>query len=247
MSELSITTTQNVTINFTAASVGSRILAYLLDTVIKFAYLITAYLVFFSWMGLADWVDNTDRWSGMAVQALFYLPVAFYSLVQESMWEGQTVGKKTMKIKVIKIDGYQAGFGDYLIRWLMRLIDIAIGFGVIGLISMLVSRNVQRIGDMAAGTAVITLKNNINIDHTILREIGNDYSPVYALVIRLSDNDMRIIKETYETSLKSTDFEMIAKLQDKIERVTGIKSVSANATAFVDTVIKDYNYYTQKM
>ena len=67
------------------------------------------------------------------------------------------------------------------------------------------------------------------------------------MVIKLSDNDVRIIKETYETSLKSADFVMISKLQAKIEAVTGIKSVSANATAFVDTVLHDYNYYTQKM
>jgi hypothetical protein len=71
--------------------------------------------------------------------------------------------------------------------------------------------------------------------------------PVYPLVIRLSDNDVRIIKETYDTSYRAADFEMIGKLQDKIEKVTGIKSVSANATAFVETVLNDYNYYTRNM
>ena len=58
---------------------------------------------------------------------------------------------------------------------------------------------------------------------------------------------MRIIKETFESSYKAADFAMIAKLQTKIEDVTGIKSISNNATGFVDTIIKDYNYYTQKM
>lgn len=247
MSELSINTTQNVAINFSAASVGDRMLGFLLDTLIKIAYGIVIYFVVFYWMGLNSLLEDMDMWSQMAVQTVFYLPIVFYSLVLESMFEGQTIGKRIMKMRVIKLDGYQAGFGDYFIRWIMRIIDNGIGGGIIGLITMLVNSKVQRLGDMAAGTAVITMKNNISINHTILQEIREDYTPTYPLVIKLTDNDMRIIKETYESSLRTADFDMIRKLQDKIESVTGIKSLANNATGFVDTVIKDYNYYTQKM
>lgn len=247
MSELSITTTQNVNINFNAASVGERILAHLLDLVVKFAYIIVIYNVLIPVTGLEAVMADMDQWSYIAIIILLYLPVIVYSLVLEALFEGQTLGKRLMKVKVIKIDGYQAGFGDYFIRWLLRLIDMNIGMYIVGLVSMLVSKKTQRLGDMAAGTAVITLKSDININHTILKEISDNYIPVYPLVIKLSDNDVRIIKETYETSLKSADFVMISKLQDKIEAVTGIKSTSANATAFVDTVLHDYNYYTQKM
>ncbi len=63
--------------------------------------------------------------------------------------EGQTPGKKLMKIRVVKIDGYQAGFGDYMIRWVFRLIDVSFA-GVVGLISMIVSKNNQRLGDIAS-------------------------------------------------------------------------------------------------
>jgi uncharacterized RDD family membrane protein YckC len=247
MSELSITTTQNVNINFNAASVGERILAHVLDYVVKIAYVIAIAYVVFELFGLEKIVQNLDMWEAGTVYLVLYLPIIIYTLVQESFFEGQTIGKRIMKIKVIKIDGYQAGFGDYLIRWLLRLVDMTIGFGIIGLISMLVNKKTQRLGDMAAGTAVITLKNNISINHTILKEINDSYVPVYPLVIKLSDNDVRIIKETYESSIRTADFEMISKLQAKIETVTGIKSVSANATAFIDTVLNDYNFYTQKM
>lgn len=247
MSELSITTTQNVNINFTVASAGERALAYLLDLLIIIAYYIVIYYFIFNLMGIEDMVNSLDQWSEKAIKGIVSLPVLFYALWQESIMEGQTIGKRIMKIKVIKIDGYQAGFGDYLIRWLLRVVEVLPPLSVIGLITMIVSSKNQRLGDMAAGTAVITLKNNININHTILKEVHDNYVPVYPLVIKLSDNDVRIIKETYEASLKNTDFEMIAKLQTKIEKVTGIKSVSTNAMAFVDTVLHDYNYYTQKM
>jgi uncharacterized RDD family membrane protein YckC len=247
MSELSITTTQNVNINFNAASVGERILGYLLDLVVKGAYLFVIYLLLFAVLDMEAYFDGLDQWSLAAIGLLFYLPVMFYSIVQESLFEGQTIGKRIMKTRVIKIDGYQASFGDYLIRWLFRTIDVSIGMGIVGLVTMMVNNKTQRLGDMAAGTAIITLKNDITINNTILTEIQEDYVPTYPLVIKLSDNDVRIIKETYEASMKAADFEMIKKLQDKIEAVTGIKSLANNATGFVDTVIKDYNYYTQKM
>ncbi|MHA3788712.1 RDD family protein [Flavobacterium hauense] len=247
MSELSITTTQNVNINFTAAHVGNRISAHIIDNLIKGAYaLLFTYLVL-ELMGLENYMANLDQWEAGTIYLIAYLPVIFYTLLFESLFEGQTPGKKLLKIKVIKIDGYQASFGDYLMRWLMRLVDILIGGGLIGIIAMANNKKRQRLGDMAAGTAVILLKNDISIDHTILKEVRDNYVPVYPLVIKLSDNDVRIIKETFEASVKNADYAMIDKLQAKIESVTGIKSVSYNSMAFVDSVLHDYNYYTQKM
>ena len=77
--------------------------------------------------------------------------------------EGQTFGKKIMKIRVVKIDGYQASFGDYFVRWIFRIVDVFSSGGVVGLITVIVSKNNQRFGGMVSGTAVISLKNKINI------------------------------------------------------------------------------------
>jgi hypothetical protein len=152
-----------------------------------------------------------------------------------------------VKIKVVKIDGYQASFGDYLVRWLFRIVENNMLGGLIGIIAMLVSSKTQRMGDMAAGTAIITLKNNITIGHTIVEEIGEDYQPVYPLVIKLSDNDMRIIKDTFVIAEAKGDLETIGKLAKKIESVSGIKNQSWNQSEFIKTVLKDYNFYTQNM
>ena len=247
MSQLSINTTQNVVINFTAASVGERIGAYMLDLLVKTAYIIIVFYVFFSFFEIDRWLNQLDNWSQAAVYMLFFLPIAFYSLVQEALLEGQTLGKKLVKIKVVKIDGYQAGFGDYLIRWLFRVIDISIGSGIIGLITMVVNSKTQRLGDISAGTAVITLKNKVTINSTILEEIGQEYQPRYPLVIKLSDNDARIIKETFQNAMKTADFVVLNKLTAKIEQVTGIKNDLGSTQEFIRTVLKDYNYYTQNM
>ena len=247
MSELSITTTQNVNINFTAATVADRMLAYVVDLLIKMAYGVVIWGIVFYSLGFNQRMAGLDNWSYYAVVVIFYSPVIFYSLLFESLLEGQTLGKRLLKTKVVKIDGYQASFGDYIMRWLFRIIDINLSGSMIGLIAMITSSKTQRLGDMVAGTAVISLKNNININHTILEEIGQAYVPTYPLVIKLSDNDARIIKETFQTAVQKRDYKTLIKLRTKIEEVTGIKNTSGNDTDFIRTVLKDYNYYTQNM
>ena len=246
MSQISIVTTQNVKINFTAATIGDRILSFLTDLLIQVAYLVVmVYVAHLS--GLNTLMETWDTWSKLAIFVLFFIPVMFYTIVQESIFEGQTFGKRLLKIKVIKIDGYQAGFGDYLIRWLFRLIDILSNSGIVGLISIVATAQSQRLGDISAGTAVISLKNNVSINSTILENIDNEYVPTYASVIKLSDNDVRIIKENFLFAIKNEEFEIIQKLTLKIESVTGIKNQSGNKRDFIQTILKDYNYYTQKM
>ena len=246
MNQLSITTTQNVNINFTAASVGARIVGQLLDIMVLVSYTGVMYYII-DLSGLGESFQDMDNWSAAAIMIFLFSPVIFYTLLLESLWDGQTIGKKVMKMKVIKIDGYQAGFGDYLIRWLFRLIEVLIGNGIIGLLAIIFNNRNQRMGDMAAGTAVISLKNNININHTIIEDLNDDYVPTYPLVIKLSDNDARIIKETFEVAVKNRDYGTLIKLREKIISVTGIKNQSGNDQDFIRTLMKDYNYYTQNM
>lgn len=243
MDQVAINTTQNVNINFNLASFGDRMLGYLIDEIIKFAYILTIALL----LSYLDFTGDMDQWSIMAIYIVFFIPAIFYSLFLETILEGQTIGKRVMKTKVVKIDGYQASFGDYLIRWVMRLVDIYSNSAIVGIMSIVSSKNSQRLGDMAAGTAVISLKNKYTIDSTILENIGEAYQPVYPLVVKLSDNDARIIKNSFTIASKKLDTETLRKLRMKIEEVTGCKNVSGNDIDFIKTVLKDYNFYTQSM
>ncbi|MCB0463559.1 MAG: RDD family protein [Flavobacteriaceae bacterium] len=248
MVELQINTTQNVNINFTAASVGERILAWGIDWLFKIAYIIVTYQIMFKLLKFDEMVQDMDKWSQIAVFLMFYLPVIFYSLLFETLLDGQTPGKRIIKIKVVKIDGYQATLADFVIRWLFRIVDLNMMSGVVALISIITSPKNQRLGDMTAGTAVISLKNNVNISHTILEDLKQDYVPTYPMVIKLSDNDARIIKETFKTARKSKDYKTLIKLRTKIIEVLDLKDVKHDRDhEFIDTILKDYNYYTQNM
>lgn len=247
MSQIAINTSQNVNINFNVASIGDRVIAFILDLLIKIAYGIAVLYTFFSILDLGYLLSGMDQWSVMAVYIILLFPTVVYPVVLESLMEGQTPGKKVMKIRVVKIDGYQAGFGDYLIRWIFRIIDTSFA-GVVGLACMIISKNNQRLGDIASGTAVISLKNSINISHTILENIREDYVPTFPQVIALSDNDMRIIKDNYLKALRVDDRQIISKLSDKIKSILKLDIDPAKMTErqFIGVIIKDYNYYTGK-
>lgn len=243
MPQIAITTSQNVNVNFSVASIGLRIGAFIIDTLIKLLYLFLIYYLFF---------NNLNHFNGIARDGtaviLFILgfPVYIYTLVQESLMDGQTIGKKIVNIRVVKIDGYQASFGDYLIRWIFNLVDIYSNFAAIGITSLLISKNTQRLGDIASGTAVIALKNNINISHTILENLKEGYVPSFPQVVALSDNDIRIIKENYQRALRSGDQLIMRRLSTKIKEILKLPTNLQDFTErrFIDTVIKDYNFYT---
>ena len=248
---LQINTTQNVNINFLAASVGERILAFIIDLIIKIAYIVVTYQIVFNFFNIERLVSHMDQWSQIAIYVSFYLPVVFYSFLFETFLDGQTPGKRLIKIKVVKIDGYQASVSDYLVRWFFRIIDLnLLGplFGpVVALVTIVSSDKNQRLGDMTAGTSVITLKNKVNISHTILEDLEESYVPTYPDVIKLSDNDARIIKETYTRARASRDYATLAKLRKKIVEVVGIKGYNEDDIKFINIILKDYNYYTQNM
>lgn len=244
MSRLYINTTQNVPLFFTPASVGERMLAYLADLFVKLAYLVSLFYIF-RFTGISKLIDTWDSWSEGAFILVFLLPVIFYSLACESLLEGRTIGKMLMKIRVVKIDGYQASFGDYFTRWIFRLVDIDMGY-LPGLLSMLLSKKTQRLGDMAAGTAVITDKLKYNMSHTILMDVAESYQPVFsrAQILRFNDNDMRIIKENAVDAVKSRDENLMTRLAEKIESVMQVKNPMRSAQEYIRKVIEDYNYYT---
>lgn len=214
-------------------------LAYLVDLVIQIAYFIIVAFI------LLDNIFNNPDYSTSIALLLIALPIMFYSLVCESTMEGQTFGKKLLKIKVVKIDGYQAGFFDYFVRWIFAIVDIQMGF-IPGVIAMVSTKHTQRLGDLAAGTAVISEKSKYNISHTILMEITEDYKPYFCRnqMILFSDNDIRIIKENFELTNKSKNAVLLKKIAEKIYDVTKLTDKFESDKKLIETFLKDYNYYT---
>jgi uncharacterized RDD family membrane protein YckC len=266
MANLNVKTSFNTKLQFNTDSIGKRLLAYFLDLLVMVAYLVLLswVLSFFNFeLGDAFEEDASRIYWGWT--SLFSLPILFYTLISEVASGGYTLGKYIVGIKVVKIEGFQPTFVDFFIRWIFRVVDIyfiiilavlinsdafiflAFYFtGIVGIISITRSKTGQRLGDLVAGTTVIRSKMRQNIKITILENISEGYRPTYSQVVKLSDNDARIIKETYENAVKLNDTKLLIKLVSKIENVINVKN-DTTPRRFIDVVLKDFNYYTQNM
>ncbi len=238
MEEFQIETAQNVGIEQNIANLGDRLLAYIIDSLIIFAYTIAVIMLLIS----LD-LDFGDLW---ALYLLVSLPAFLYYVLLETFWNGQTVGKFVMKTRVVKIDGSKPTFANYFVRWILRIVDVVLTSGGLAVLTILIRGNGQRIGDIAAGTTVISEKQKISINDTLLKEIPQDYVPTYSQVTLFNDGEMQTIKNLYDTAKLKGQHNIIVSLKNRLVEVMQVEP-KEKPTYFVETVIKDYNYYTQNM
>jgi len=238
MDEFQIETAQNVGINQNVAGIGDRLLAYLIDTIIIFLYALGSILL----LGALD-LDMGDAW---AIYLLVNLPAFLYYVLLETFWDGKTVGKSIMKTRVVKLDGSKPSFANYFVRWIIRVIDVVMTFGGAATLTILIKGNGQRIGDIAAGTTVISEQQTISIKDTILKEIPLDYVPTYSQVTVLNDKDIQMVKNLYDEAVRKGNHNIIVNLHYRLIKVMAVEP-KEKPIDFVSKVIKDYNYYTQNM
>jgi len=246
MTDITINTAQNVEINFKPASLGERILAFFIDLLIKFAYALGVYFISYKLFNLDGFFAQLDGWESMSLQFFIYSPTVFYTLIFEAWTNGQTPGKRIMKIRVVKIQGYQARFSDHLSRWIFRLVDVYLFIGLPGILLIIFTDKGQRFGDIVTDTTVISIKSNAVLNHRFLEGITEEYQVTFPTVIRLSDYDMSIIKKAYKTAVIQNDQELLKTLIAKIEQVAVIKKHTDDVHDFMQTVINDFNYLTSK-
>lgn len=237
MDNFQIETAQNISITQNVAGVGERILAYLIDFVIMIIYVVFALLML---AGLD--VPGDQEWLFATV---IFLPLLLYFLLWETLWNGRSPGKAALDLRVVKLDGSKPAFSNYLVRWLLRIVDISITSGSVAVVTILLTGRGQRLGDLAAGTTVISEKSRIGLNRTISVNVPEDYKPQYPQVTMLSDLDVQEIKEIYRESLANSNYRVIAKLSSKVSDLLQV-TPEEKPVQFLKTVIKDYSYYTQQ-
>ncbi len=243
MARIKLETTQNVMLEFELAGTGDRILSGLLDWLFIAAYIFVCYLLFFVILNIPHLIKNDIV--GLFLYMIFFFPIFLYDLFFEIFMNGQSPGKKVMKIKVIKLDGASPGIGDYILRWLFRPVDSTFLY-LVAVISVSVSRKEQRLGDIVAGTTVVKLKKRATLEDTILKVVEHNYKPVFSDVLRFSDKDINTIKEALELYKKNENSKHIDRLAEKIKQLLNIEDNRMSSAKLLETIIKDYNYYNHE-
>ncbi len=140
-----IGTPEGVELRLPVAGLASRALAWLIDALIKFITIIVLSIVL-ELLG--------DLGTGLYLLLIFIL-LWFYNVIFEVFNNGATPGKRALGLRVMNANGTPVGWSGSLLRNLVRVVDVLPGCYAFGCVSVLVSRQFQRLGDLAAGTIVV--------------------------------------------------------------------------------------------
>ena len=140
MSVITVTTPFNIDLEFKIAPFHKRLLAWLIDIVLIYVYviLVNKYVV--------GPLNAYDELGQTVTILLIMIPAYSYHLLLEVFFNGQSLGKKAMGIKVMDMNGNEASFSQYLLRWIFRIFDMLITLGAAAVLSVALSRHSQRLG-----------------------------------------------------------------------------------------------------
>jgi uncharacterized RDD family membrane protein YckC len=244
----------NIEVDFAISPFHRRLFAWIIDLAVMLTYSIAGNKL----LGLVfkpSWIEM--QWAAV----LFGLPILLYHLLFEIFFNGQSIGKKAMSIKVISADGGQPSISQYLIRWVFRLADFPVwAMGAVvqgelpwwcsillfaGIGTVIATPKSQRIGDLVAGTIIIDTRNSTSWQDTVFTELESDYKPRFPEVMRLSDKDVNTLKSIIVTVQKKQDYDLSIRIAERIKSKLQIQS-DQDSLDFLETLLKDYNYYSTK-
>jgi Predicted membrane protein/domain len=140
------------------ASLGSRIGAYIIDMLL----IIVLFILIVGIIASIQAMYLTDDSYGLFIDLLYiFIFFGYFILLEGPLGKGRTVGKRALKLRVIKKDQSMIGYGASFGRNILRLID-GLFFYIIGMILISGSDLNQRLGDRAADTIVIKENNDEN-------------------------------------------------------------------------------------
>ncbi|MCH8534017.1 MAG: RDD family protein [Flavobacteriaceae bacterium] len=233
MNNFSIETSQNVKIAQSPAYLTDRIFAYLIDGLIIGVYI---FIVFFTLNGF------TSSTFGLSIFSVLLLPVLLYHLLFEIFNNGQSPGKNAMQIRVIKEDGTAPSLGDYLLRWILRLIEISSLSGVVAIISIVLTNKNQRLGDLAAKTLVVSEKASKASIFNF--KFSKDYTPTFEQVVLLTDNDIQRIKNVFSNARRTKNSYVLEQLKLKLIAQLHLET-NLPAEEFIFKILKDHYFITK--
>ena len=216
--------------------------ATILDNLIKFAYVFIAMMLM-----SALRLPETGEW--IYGICLVLLPYAFYTLASEIWMNGQTIGKRTMNIRVVSLDGGQASVGQYMIRWLFAPIDFYVSFYACAFLAVVLSERSQRLGDMIAGTILIkTVVPRTSFQQTVLAPpVGDEnYLVTFPEAAQLTDPEMQLIRDVVLTVRRTGNTMLAYHAAEKIKQTIRVQSM-LEPMDFLRVLMNDYYHITSTM
>jgi uncharacterized RDD family membrane protein YckC len=240
MAEIAIETPFNIDLEFTTASFGARLLAWLLDGMVQVLY----YLAFATWAEV-PLLMRYPRGSMLMYLLLVALPLGLYHLLQEYFFNGQSLGKRVMGIRVVDLSGGAPSLSQYVLRTFTRPFEIGMLLGIPVAFSYGLTRYNQRIGDLLAGTIVVNERKKASIYQTIFLDVNlQNGTAMFPQVMQLSDRDINGIRNLLQARKTRDQDQYADRIAMRIQEVLGIHT-DLPSMAFLQQLLEDYNLLTK--
>jgi uncharacterized RDD family membrane protein YckC len=194
LDKLTIDTPEQIAIEFPLAGIGSRFLAIVFDGLVQFiGYLVLALIAALAFGGELKriWPSAWNWSAAIFILVVFCLYWGYYAFF-ETIWQGQTPGKRHAGIRVIKDTGRSITAFEAIARNLMRVVDQFPGIYAVGCVTMFLNRKSKRLGDFVAGTVVVHEKEAEAAEPFFNLQQGAQL-PVYP-VSKLSNTELVLIE-----------------------------------------------------
>jgi len=238
MEGLLVETTQNVALEYRPASVGERMLAYLIDFLVLVAWMIAVSAA----MGVLSGRESLETVGVVVFFCFLFLPVLLYDLAMEALFNGQSIGKRALGLRVVMLDGRQPTLSAYLLRWLFRLIETGLPplFGVVPIVAVAVNGKGQRLGDIAAKTTVVKLRPPVTLERVVaVPRVDPNYVVTFPEAAALTDQDATTLRRALQKGVRRENDYLLAVAAEKVKGVTGITTDQDDA-AFLRTLLRDH-------
>jgi len=255
MNSIEFDSAQHVKIEFELATTMQRAAAALIDLVTFIIYFIIVGML----MDLSDVFTNFG--SQLFVTLLIIkLPWIFYNPLLEYITKGQTLGKYALGIRVVKTNGERPGLKEVFTRWVFKgdflwisadfFIIFWFGFGLLGIIFSATAERKQRMGDLMANTLVIKNKSSVSYSLKDVLSIKSqmNHEPKYPQVVRFTDEDMLLIKNTIQRVKQYPNEEtkkFAIELADETARLIGLEETPPKRMEFLQVLLQDYVVLTR--
>jgi uncharacterized membrane protein SpoIIM required for sporulation/uncharacterized RDD family membrane protein YckC len=214
-----VETPELVVLSYTIAGVGSRVYAGFIDLLVCFGLvtgIVLAMAMLQARFALVA-IAAASAWAlallTLAVFAIFW----GYFVTCEAFFDGQTIGKRHLGLRVVRDGGYSVGFAAAAVRNIMRAIDMQPGiFYLFGMTSIVLSKSGKRLGDIVAGTVVIQERL---IDLPAAKPRATALPSEKQAVALLSEEEFRLVERWYSRRMELVPEKRDALTKQIAERV----------------------------
>ncbi|TVQ58240.1 MAG: RDD family protein [Spirulina sp. DLM2.Bin59] len=230
LNEITLRTPESVELTFTLAGIGNRAYALLID------YLLWGLLwvgFIFFWSATLDQIEAIATLTGIAAETMILWVIALgfilsfclyvgYFITFEVLWQGQTPGKRFVKIRVIRENGRPARLPQATMRSLLRPVD---DFFFLGMLLIIFSPREKRIGDWLAGTVVIQETTTPKRQRLEISRTSAAYAatlPELTQLDRLTPEQFTILRNYFQRAPKLRRPARLQKSQELAAQVQGI-------------------------